>query len=53
MEAGHITQSEARAAVERLYAAFAQKDVNLLRQAVTSDWEYLPERQASRPVPTR
>ncbi|WP_250510938.1 ester cyclase [Caballeronia sp. GACF4] len=43
MEAEHITQSEARAAVERLYAAFAQKDVNLLRQAVTSDWEYLPE----------
>ncbi|BAN27094.1 ester cyclase [Caballeronia insecticola] len=43
MQADQLTQAAAREAVERLYRAFSGKDVALLREAVTPDWEYLPE----------
>jgi len=51
MQAGQPTQSAAREAVERLYRAFSTKDVALLRQAVTLDWEYIPEPPGQKPGP--
>lgn len=51
MQAGQPTQSAAREAVERLYRAFSTKDVALLRQAVTPDWEYIPEPPGQKPGP--
>ena len=51
MQTAHLTQSAAREAVERLYRAFATKDVALLRQAVTPDWEYVPEPPGQKPGP--
>ncbi|WP_250516456.1 ester cyclase [Caballeronia sp. INDeC2] len=51
MQAGHLTQSAAREAVERLYRAFSTKDVALLRQAVTPDWQYIPEPPGQKPGP--
>ncbi|SAK57272.1 polyketide cyclase [Caballeronia catudaia] len=51
MQAAHPTQSAAREAVERLYRAFATQDVALLREAVTPDWEYLPEPPGQQPGP--
>ncbi|SAL44655.1 polyketide cyclase [Caballeronia arvi] len=51
MQEAHLTQSAAREAVERLYRAFATQDVALLREAVTPDWEYLPEPPGQQPGP--
>ncbi|SPB15630.1 polyketide cyclase [Caballeronia novacaledonica] len=51
MPAAQPPQSAAREAVERLYRAFSTKDVALLRQAVTPDWEYLPEPPGQQPGP--
>lgn len=51
MQAAHLTQPAAREAVELLYRAFSTKDVALLRQAVTPDWEYLPEPPGQKPGP--
>ncbi|AET94838.1 ester cyclase [Caballeronia cordobensis] len=51
MQAAHLTQPAAREAVERLYRAFATQDVALLREAVTPDWEYLPEPPGQRHGP--
>jgi len=51
MQAGQPTQSAAREAVERLYRAFSTKNVALLRQAVTPDWEYIPEPPGQKPGP--
>ncbi|SAK52702.1 polyketide cyclase [Caballeronia temeraria] len=51
MPAAHPTQPAAREAVERLYRAFATQDVALLRQAVTPDWEYIPEPPGQKPGP--
>lgn len=47
----NVSQTQAREAVERLYAAFSGKDVALLREAVTADWEYLPEPHGFKPGP--
>jgi steroid delta-isomerase-like uncharacterized protein len=44
-------QAEARAAIERIYRAFASKDVALLREAVTADWQYIPEPPGQKPGP--
>jgi predicted ester cyclase len=41
--ASQITEAQAREAVERIYYAFASQDVALLREAVTPDWQYIPE----------
>jgi len=51
MQAGQPTQSAAREAVERLYRAFSTKDVALLRQSVTPDWDYIPEPPGQKPGP--
>jgi predicted ester cyclase len=51
MQAGQLTQAAAREAIERLYRAFSTKDVALLREAVTPDWEYLPEPPGQKPGP--
>ncbi|WP_321799533.1 ester cyclase [Caballeronia sp. J97] len=51
MQAGQPTRSAAREAVERLYRAFSTKDVALLRQAVTPDWQYIPEPPGQKPGP--
>jgi len=51
MPAVHLTQSAARETVERLYRAFSTKDVALLRQAVTPDWQYIPEPPGQKPGP--
>ncbi len=55
MQAGSSAESSnnatARAAVERIYHAFETKDVALLREAVTPDWEYVPEPPGQKPGP--
>src|SRR5215471_4911560 len=51
MQAGQLTQAAAREAIERLYRAFSTKDVALLREAVSPDWEYLPEPPGQKPGP--
>ncbi|WP_244808497.1 MULTISPECIES: ester cyclase [Caballeronia] len=40
-----------REAVERIYRAFAAHDIALLREAVTPDWEYVPEPPGRKPGP--
>jgi predicted ester cyclase len=51
MQAVEPNQTAAREAVERLYRAFSTKDVALLREAVTPDWEYIPEPPGQQPGP--
>ncbi|MFM0325329.1 ester cyclase [Caballeronia glebae] len=51
MQTNQLTQSAAREAVERLYRAFSTQDVALLRQAVTPDWQYVPEPPGQKPGP--
>ena len=51
MQEAHLTQPAAREAIERLYRAFATQDVALLREAVTPDWEYIPEPPGQQPGP--
>ncbi|SAK84701.1 polyketide cyclase [Caballeronia calidae] len=46
-----IASSTACKAVERIYRAFAAHDVALLREAVTPDWEYVPEPPGQKPGP--
>ncbi|SAK44510.1 ester cyclase [Caballeronia ptereochthonis] len=53
MQAGQLTQAAAREAVERLYRAFSSKDVALLREAVTPDWQYIPEPPGQKPGPNQ
>ncbi|MEM5338162.1 ester cyclase [Paraburkholderia azotifigens] len=40
-----------RDTIERFYLAFSTKDMALLRQVVTPDWEYLPEPAGAAPGP--
>ncbi|CAB3757780.1 ester cyclase [Paraburkholderia humisilvae] len=40
-----------KATIERFYQAFSTKDISLLRQVVTSDWEYIPEPPGAVPGP--
>ncbi|MBP0588551.1 ester cyclase [Paraburkholderia sp. LEh10] len=40
-----------RDTIERFYLAFSTKDVSLLRQVVTPDWEYIPELPGAAPAP--
>ncbi|MFC0398331.1 ester cyclase [Paraburkholderia rhizosphaerae] len=40
-----------RETIEQFYQAFSTKDVGLLRQVVTSDWEYIPEPPGAAPGP--
>jgi predicted ester cyclase len=49
--ASQITEAKAREAIERIYRAFANKDVALLREAVTPDWQYIPEPPGQKPGP--
>jgi predicted ester cyclase len=51
MQEAHLTQPAAREVIERLYRAFATQDVALLREAVTDDWEYIPEPPGQQPGP--
>jgi predicted ester cyclase len=51
MQADSPDRQAARDAVERIYRAFATKDVALLREAVTPDWQYLPEPPGQQPGP--
>jgi predicted ester cyclase len=49
--ASPITEIQAREAVKRIYRAFATQDVALLREAVTPDWQYIPEPAGVQPGP--
>jgi predicted ester cyclase len=49
--ASQITEAQAREAVERIYYAFASQSVALLREAVTPDWQYIPEPPGQKPGP--
>jgi predicted ester cyclase len=42
-----------RETVDLLYRAFALKDIALLRQAVTPDWEYIPASAGQLPGPDK
>jgi predicted ester cyclase len=42
-----------RDTVERFYLAFSTKDLSLLRQVVTSDWQYIPEPPNAVPGPDK
>ena len=43
------SEQAVRDTIERFYLAFSKKDVALLRQVVTPDWEYLPEPAGAAP----
>jgi predicted ester cyclase len=45
------SEQTAREAIARIYHAFETHDVALLREAVTPDWEYLPEPPGQQPGP--
>ncbi|CAB3751223.1 ester cyclase [Paraburkholderia solisilvae] len=45
------SEQAAQETVERFYQAFSSKDISLLRQVVTSDWEYIPEPPGAVPGP--
>jgi predicted ester cyclase len=45
------SEQAAQETIERFYQAFSSKDISLLRQVVTSDWEYIPEPPGALPGP--
>lgn len=51
MTSNVVAEAETRAKIERLYEAFSHHDLELLRDVVTADWEYLPEPKGAAPGP--
>ncbi|GAB7521077.1 ester cyclase [Paraburkholderia sp. 2C] len=47
------SEQAVRDTIERFYLAFSTKDISLLRQVVTSDWEYIPEPPHAVPGPEK
>ncbi len=45
------TRAAAREAIASFYRAFAHRDLTLLRQVVTTDWQYIPEFPGQVPGP--
>ena len=45
----NISEDIVRTTIEAFYRAFAAKDVALLRQVVTPDWQYIPESPGAKP----
>jgi predicted ester cyclase len=45
------TDETTRTAIQHLYKAFSEKDINALRKAVTADWLYIPEPPGAAPGP--
>ncbi|MEX3974369.1 ester cyclase [Paraburkholderia caribensis] len=45
----NISEDMVRTTIEAFYRAFAAKDVALLRQVVTPDWQYIPESPGAKP----
>ncbi|CAN7796059.1 ester cyclase [Paraburkholderia hospita] len=46
-----VAETKARARIERLYEAFAHHDLEMLRNVVTPDWEYIPGLKGAKPGP--
>ena len=44
-----ISEDVVHTTINAFYRAFAEKDVDLLREVVTPDWEYLPEPSGAKP----
>jgi predicted ester cyclase len=51
MTTNEIAETKTRARIERLYDAFARHDLDMLRNVVTPDWEYIPEPKGAKPGP--
>jgi predicted ester cyclase len=51
MTSNVLAETETRTKIERLYEAFSRHDLEILRQVVTSDWEYIPEPKGALPGP--
>lgn len=51
MMSSATSEDAKRKAIEQFYEAFSRKDVEMLRQVVTPDWEYVPEPPGARPGP--
>jgi predicted ester cyclase len=51
MTSNVVAEAETRARIERLYEAFSRHDLELLRNVVTADWEYIPEPKGASPGP--
>ncbi|QYD68556.1 ester cyclase [Paraburkholderia edwinii] len=47
------SEQAVRDTIERFYLAFSTKDISLLREVVTSDWEYIPEPPHAVPGPEK
>jgi len=51
MTSNEIDEAKTRTSIERLYEAFARHDVEMLREVVSPDWEYIPEPSGAMPGP--
>jgi predicted ester cyclase len=49
----HATNDEKRKTVELFYEAVEHKDIDILRRAVTADWEYIPSPAGAAPGPDK